>query len=159
MLVSRCSTKVCTKPQILLSVWFSFDVSLAKIIQDFIISKLNFYFIVCAIKHIQKLIRIRTANLPGENEQTEIFMLAISFSTMTLSLLRVPGQIFKALLLFHHTTVEFPTIVTIQRQENRLEGGSLLALLFEKYLQETVWSSAPNKLAVCILCFLRNKKN
>lgn len=59
------------------------------------IAKLNFCFIVYVLKHTQKLIRIRTANLPGENERTEVFMLVISFPTMTLSLLRVPGQIFK----------------------------------------------------------------
>lgn len=78
-----------------LSVWFSFDVSLAKIIPVSMIAKLNFCFIVYVLKHTQKLIRIRTANLPGENEHTEVFMLVISFPTMTLSLLRVPGQIFK----------------------------------------------------------------
>lgn len=35
------------------SAWFSFDVSLDKIIRVFIISKLNFYFIVCALKHTE----------------------------------------------------------------------------------------------------------
>lgn len=77
----------------------------------------------------------RTANLAGEKEQPEVFMVVVSSSTMIQSHFRVPGQNFKTLiLLFHYTSVELPTIVVIQRQDSRIKGESLLAPLAEKFL-------------------------
>lgn len=80
----------------------------------------------------------RTANLAGEKEQSEVFMVVVSSSTMIQSHFRVPGQNFKTvILLFHYTSVELLTIV-IQRQDSRIKGEYLLAPLTEKFLWKTL---------------------